>query len=1215
MANEGVNLRLLRLKGVSTAEKEVYVRVVSKYGMKSQRPIDVRAVVLTTGMAEFMAAGGVSVPLSSTSDEITLTLLYGKKMKTAGVLVLDGRWITNLPPIAEREFSETLQGEKLGRCTIEFMGKRERQLTPRESVGGVVQLPMPPQHELDQMYTELLTELGMESMIGKKDTLSNQYKWNMILQQKKIQENRTMGQIEGSPHYWTNRIRTDGSPETFKQLNVVLATEQLDWIQKFITAGGLSAIIDQMAKGEQLILVKARTKQLKKDDAVVVSQGEMIRCLKPIANNTEGLKALVLLPDAVKRIALSMNIADIPGSMEGLEWTIIILRMLTRVCVVKPNGHRSVLEAMSHYRNKNNETRRFETMVKYFGTSVHMDAKVAYVKFVNAVINMPDEVDLRIAIRNEFLRLGFKEKMLKFKDLCKPEDIDYLTQVDVFEEESLADYKEIHDRFAFMDVDINNPDELYKATKTQMTQNGLTAPFLGFLQNLCALPVKSEVGSRAFLVGCSLMRYVNIYKGKIAADPSETSFARIFSEISGENHAENAVPIDSTSSGDMATISAELENLKKKTITLEIENKELREIIRSGKIGTVEVPKLADTMAALKTVTEGPPPPLPPMPPPQAPSDGPPPPPPPGGGPPPPPGMMSTAAKKKNPLKTPKEKMKGWQWTKLPYNRIKGTVWEKFPEAYRGIPIEYAELEEQFTAKKIEKKQNEEKKGSKMVHILEHKVAQNLSIWLSQFKIPHRDIIRAAETFDASVINYDQLKQLVTFIPSSTDVQNIRDYIKENDMSLLGIPELFTLELANNAELPNILRAFAFKSGFEMAKQSIKPSIELIYMTSNDIIVSPKFAKILDMSLEMGNFLNHGNARGNAFGYTINSLSKMSDTRTGDLKSNLLKFMISTLEKKEESILSVEEEMQCIEEAKRVSLATTQGELNTLIKDYRTVIEAISSTAAGKHYDSIRMFVEDAKFDIEIMNGKMGEALKTYETAAKFFGEDPAKVPPEDFFAIISKFTSSLKSTRQEMEAERIAEEKAKNREQLKQKRMLEQEARRRAGEVQAVESGRDTYVDNIDHMMGEGSAFRQLRHTASSSALTIHDDGPVGQTKELRRGRSEKGGTQQVMITLSTSTGVRISKYGKGDTEEYPLKKVKRFYTKEGSLHIDFGSARSREVILYSEHSDSIMSHLTEMIKAIQVAREKGDDSEAIDLLQTYEATLYEPEGSVHST
>lgn len=59
-----------------------------------------------------------------------------------------------------------------------------------------------------------------------------------------------MGQIEGSPHYWTNRIRTDGSPETFKQLNVVLATEQLDWIQKFITAGGLSAIIDQMAKVE-----------------------------------------------------------------------------------------------------------------------------------------------------------------------------------------------------------------------------------------------------------------------------------------------------------------------------------------------------------------------------------------------------------------------------------------------------------------------------------------------------------------------------------------------------------------------------------------------------------------------------------------------------------------------------------------------------------------------------------------------------------------------------------------------------------------------------------------------------------------------------------------------------------------------------------------------------------------------------------------------------
>lgn len=89
---------------------------------------------------------------------------------------------------------------------------------------------------------------------------------------------------------------------------------------------------------------------------------------------------------------------------------------------------------------------------------------------------------------------------------------------------------------------------------------------------------------------------------------------------------------------------------------------------------------------------------------------------------------------KKNPLKQPKQKMKGFQWTKLPQNKLKGSVFENFSENYSGIKIDYDMIEENFSAKVIEKKEKEEEKKEKIVQILDPKTSQNLcKNFFSQF--------------------------------------------------------------------------------------------------------------------------------------------------------------------------------------------------------------------------------------------------------------------------------------------------------------------------------------------------------------------------------------------------------------------------------------------------------------------------------------------------
>jgi hypothetical protein len=93
-----------------------------------------------------------------------------------------------------------------------------------------------------------------------------------------------------------------------------------------------------------------------------------------------------------------------------------------------------------------------------------------------------------------------------------------VTQLDVFDEESALDYKEIHDRFAVLDVDVNDIDDVFQAIKSAMSSAGLSQNFLGFMQNLLCVQVNTESGVRSFLLACKMIRHIALHKEKIGRD-------------------------------------------------------------------------------------------------------------------------------------------------------------------------------------------------------------------------------------------------------------------------------------------------------------------------------------------------------------------------------------------------------------------------------------------------------------------------------------------------------------------------------------------------------------------------------------------------------------------------------------------------------------------------------------------------------------------------
>ena len=84
----------------------------------------------------------------------------------------------------------------------------------------------------------------------------------------------------------------------------------------------------------------------------------------------------------------------------------------------------------------------------------------------------------------------------------------------------------------------------------------------------------------------------------------------------------------------------------------------------------------------------------------------------------------------------PKAKLKGYQWVKLNPKDADKTIFKKFQEApLDGFKFDFADLENKFAlqaTKAVDAKAA--KKDDGVANLLEGKISQNLSIWLSQYK-------------------------------------------------------------------------------------------------------------------------------------------------------------------------------------------------------------------------------------------------------------------------------------------------------------------------------------------------------------------------------------------------------------------------------------------------------------------------------------------------
>jgi hypothetical protein len=117
----------------------------------------------------------------------------------------------------------------------------------------------------------------------------------------------------------------------------------------------------------------------------------------------------------------------------------------------------------------------------------------------SSLINTPEELDDRVAIRNEFLALGLDQVLVQLKE--EESDAELLAQIDTYEKDTEQDDEEFADRISgTKPQNFKDPKELYVSLMDHIKEKKhLYAPFFEVMKQLIVMPTDKARGLRLWL--------------------------------------------------------------------------------------------------------------------------------------------------------------------------------------------------------------------------------------------------------------------------------------------------------------------------------------------------------------------------------------------------------------------------------------------------------------------------------------------------------------------------------------------------------------------------------------------------------------------------------------------------------------------------------------------------------------------------------------------
>lgn len=179
---------------------------------------------------------------------------------------------------------------------------------------------------------------------------------------------------------------------------------------------------------------------------------------------------------------------------------------------------------------------------------------------------------------------------------------------------------------------------------------------------------------------------------------------------------------------------------------------------------------------------------------------------------------------------------------------------------------------------------------------------------------------------------------------------------------------------------------------------------------SNSLKTSVKFKAVLEIILAFGNYMN-SSKRGHAYGFKLQSLDTLCDTKSSDKRMSLLHYVVATVRQKFPQLLDFENELTSIEKASQVTLEIVLADFHEMEKGMELVKKEVAAINKGNMPQN--PVLKDFLANNEEKFNKMRQQTKTAEDAFKdcveYFGESRKNTDANAFFTLIVRFIKEFK--------------------------------------------------------------------------------------------------------------------------------------------------------------------------------------------------------------
>ena len=383
-------------------------------------------------------------------------------------------------------------------------------------------------------------------------------------------------------------------------------------------------------------------------------------------------------------------------------------------------------------------------------------------------------------------------------------------------------------------------------------------------------------------------------------------------------------------------------------------------------------------------------------------------------------------------------------WDKLQAHALRGTVWEHAGAGDAGVNLK--DLETLFALEDASKKKSTNARSAdgkpKVISLIDPKRSLNISIQLAGIRMPFKQIKRALLQMDDETLKVDQLNILALAVPTTEEISLLRGY--PGDKAQLATVEQYFLQVMPIPRLGARIAALVFKGTAESNLRKVTEEYELVAAAALELKGCARFVTVLEGILAVGNHLNGGTYRGQARGFRLETLLRLTDVKAVDRKTSLLHFVAKELKKSAPEVEFLADELKSVARAAALHLDGTKETLDAVEKGLASVNDEVlrasganpgSSRAESteethdRFRDVMVPFAERAEKDVARARALAASARDAMKSATEFFGEPFKPDNGGRIFKLVADFLVTFDKVQDDARREAAAEAAREKRE------------------------------------------------------------------------------------------------------------------------------------------------------------------------------------------